>query len=42
MGNFFALKLVILIPVHSLSANYREWSGVINLEGSNGYRYGDV
>jgi hypothetical protein len=40
-----ALKLVISIPDHSLSVKYRDWSGIINLEGSNGcsngYRYGD-
>ena len=41
-GLLSTLKLVISIPDHSLSAKYREWSGIINLEGSNGCRYGDA
>jgi hypothetical protein len=35
-----ALKLVISIPDHSLSAKYREWSGIINLEVVTGVETG--
>jgi hypothetical protein len=33
---------MILIPDHSQSAKYREWSGIIKLKRSKGYRFGDV
>ena len=35
-GLLSALKLVISISDHSLPAKYIDWSGIINLEGSNG------